>query len=76
MKPLSYIAAIALSLFAVISAQGQTIKKYVGKFSVPISNAILGIDMRSDMYWDMYGTGYYHYYEKDGKTYMRKFSMR
>lgn len=67
MKPLSYIAAIALSLFAVISVQGQTIKKYVGKFSVPVSNAILGIDMRSDMYWDMYGTGYYHYYEKDGK---------
>ena len=58
MKPLSYIAAIALSLFAVISAQGQTIKKYVGKCSVPVSNAI------SD---NMYGTGYYHYYEKDGK---------
>ena len=68
MKPLSYIAAIALSLFAVISAQGQTIKKYVGKFSVPVSNAILGIEMFSEFYrWDMYGTGYYHYYEKDGK---------
>ncbi len=58
MKPLSYIAAIALSLFAVISAQGQTIKKYVGKCSVPVSNAIPE---------NMYGTGYYHYYEKDGK---------
>ena len=68
MKPLSYIAAIALSLFAVISVQGQTIKKYVGEFSVPVSNAILGIEMFSDFYrWDMYGTGYYHYYEKDGK---------
>ena len=71
MKPLSYIAAIALSLFAVISAQGQTIKKYIGEFSVPVSNAILGIDMRPDIYWDMYGdmygTGYYHYYEKEGK---------
>lgn len=59
MKSLSYIVTVVLSVFVVISAQGQTIKKYEGKCSVPDSYSILGMDMS--------GAGYYHYYEKDGK---------
>lgn len=68
MKPLSYIAAIALSLFAVISAQGQTIKKYVGECKGPnITYPFRLIPKSAKGLPVIGGSGYYHYYEKDGK---------
>ena len=61
MKPLSYIAAIALSLFAVISAQGQTIKKYVGQCKGPnITYPFRLIPKSAEGLPVIGGSGYYH----------------
>lgn len=68
MKTLSYIAAISISLFAAISAQGQTIKKYEGKCKGPnISYPFHITPVWSSELPIIGGSGYYHYYEKDGK---------